>query len=157
MIAASSAVEFMLEGKVFRRETSLAELEKILDDRLFYHISKRCIVNLAKIEMYESGTILLDGIELKVSARKKGFWKEVFNIWGKLLEWLLFCQRKWAVGDLAFKDVSQRKGGYPWKKGENVIFCKKKGGICVGFASCRLWLERVALVVLWKLILGECV
>lgn len=73
MIAASSAVEFMLEGKVFRRETSLAELEKILDDRLFYHISKRCIVNLAKIEMYESGTILLDGIELKVSARKKGF------------------------------------------------------------------------------------
>lgn len=71
MTAASSAVEFMLKGEVFRKETSLAELEKILDNRLFYRISKRCIVNLAKIELYESGTILLDGVEFKVSVRKR--------------------------------------------------------------------------------------
>lgn len=71
IIAVNSAAEFMLEEGVFRKETSLAELENVLDRRLFYRVSKQCIVNMEKIIAYKSGKILLRDCEIKVSVRKK--------------------------------------------------------------------------------------
>lgn len=71
MIVVDSAVEFVLKGEIYRKETSLKELEKILDDRLFYRINKKCIVNLGEIKKYENGKIFLDEAEMKVSVRKK--------------------------------------------------------------------------------------
>lgn len=71
MMAVNSAVEFMLKEGIFRKETSLTDLEKVLDDRLFYRINKQCIVNMREIRDYRNGKILINEIEMKVSIRRK--------------------------------------------------------------------------------------
>lgn len=71
IVAMDSSVEFILREGVFRKETSLKELETILDDRLFYRINKQCIVNMKHIDEYKSGVVSIDGTKLNVSIRKK--------------------------------------------------------------------------------------
>ena len=71
MMAVNSAVEFRLKEGIFRKETSLTDLEKVLDDRLFYRINKQCIVNMREIRDYRNGKILINEIEMKVSIRRK--------------------------------------------------------------------------------------
>lgn len=71
IVAMDSSVEFILREGVFRKETSLKELEMILDDRLFYRINKQCIVNMKHIDEYKSGVVSIDGTKLNVSIRKK--------------------------------------------------------------------------------------
>ena len=71
IVAMDSSVEFILREGVFRKETSLKELETILDDRLFYRINKQCIVNMKHIDEYKSGVVGIDGTKLNVSIRKK--------------------------------------------------------------------------------------
>lgn len=71
MMAVNSAVEFMLKEGIFRKETSLTDLEKVLDDRLFYRINKQCIVNMREVRDYRNGKILINEIEMKVSIRRK--------------------------------------------------------------------------------------
>lgn len=71
MMAVNSAVEFRLKEGIFRKETSLTDLEKVLDDRLFYRINKQCIVNMREVRDYRNGKILINEIEMKVSIRRK--------------------------------------------------------------------------------------
>ena len=67
----NSAVEFHMKKGVFRKEISLSEIEEILDDRLFFRISKQYIVNLSKIDSYNKGIINIRGKDIKVSVRRK--------------------------------------------------------------------------------------
>lgn len=66
-----SSVEFVLRECVFRKETSLKELETILDDRIFYRVNKQCIVNMQHIDTYKNGVIRIGEAEIRVSIRKK--------------------------------------------------------------------------------------
>lgn len=67
----NSEVEMYLEKGIFRKKSSLSEMEEILDNRLFYRISKQYIVNLSEINSYHKGVIIICGTELKVSVRRK--------------------------------------------------------------------------------------
>ena len=69
--ATESSVEFMLKDGKYRKESSLTELEKKLEGNTFFRINRQCIVNMAQIEHYEKGVILINGDTKKVSQRKK--------------------------------------------------------------------------------------
>ncbi len=69
--ATESSVEFMLKDGKYRKESSLTELEKKLEGNTFFRINRQCIVNIAQIEHYEKGVILINGDTKKVSQRKK--------------------------------------------------------------------------------------
>lgn len=69
--AVDSSVEFVLNEGIFRKETSLTELEKELDEKVFFRINRQCIVNMAQIQKYEKGTVLINGENKKVSQRRK--------------------------------------------------------------------------------------
>lgn len=69
--AMDSSVEFTLKSGVFRKETSLTELEKELDKRIFFRISRHCIVNMAQIEKCENGIISIHDQKKKVSQRRR--------------------------------------------------------------------------------------
>lgn len=69
--AIDSSVEFVLEEGIFRKETSLTELEKELDETVFFRINRQCIVNMAQMEEYVKGTIFINNEKKKVSQRRK--------------------------------------------------------------------------------------
>ena len=69
--AVDSSVEIVLNEGIFRKETSLTELEKELDEKVFFRINRQCIVNMAHIKKYEKGTVLINGENKKVSQRRK--------------------------------------------------------------------------------------
>lgn len=66
-----SSAEFILQGGVFRKETSLSEMEKILDTKIFFRVHRKYIVNMKWIERYENGIVVIDGEEKKVSERRR--------------------------------------------------------------------------------------
>lgn len=67
----NGAVECFAGKRVFRKEISLKELEQMLDQRLFYRISKQYLVNMGKIGRYCEGKVLIQGKELKVAVRRR--------------------------------------------------------------------------------------
>lgn len=70
--AIDSSVEFVLKEGVFRKESSLNELEKELNEKVFFRINRQCIVNMAQIEKYEKGILFINNKECKkVSQRRK--------------------------------------------------------------------------------------
>lgn len=74
----NSAVELYMKKGIFRKESTLSEMEEILDDKLFYRISKQYIVNLQEISNYRKGIILVGGKEMRVSVRKKKEFEKVY-------------------------------------------------------------------------------
>lgn len=74
----NSAVELHMKKGIFRKESSLSEMEEILDSKLFYRISKQYLVNLQEISNYRNGFIVVQGEELKVSVRKKKEFEKVY-------------------------------------------------------------------------------
>ena len=62
--------EAIVEDKCFRKELSLCELEKILDDRLFIRIHKKYLVNMRFVESYKNSMVKINGKYLAVSRRK---------------------------------------------------------------------------------------
>lgn len=78
MEAVDSSVEFVLSDCVFRKETSLKELEATLDDRIFYRVNKQCIVNMQHIDTYANGVIRIGATEIRVSIRKKKEFEKVY-------------------------------------------------------------------------------
>ena len=74
----NSAIEFHMKKGVFRKEISLYEIEEILDDRLFFRISKQYIVNLNEINSYNNGIIKINGKEIKVSVRKRKEFEKIY-------------------------------------------------------------------------------
>lgn len=69
--AIDSSVELVSSHGVYRKETSLSKLEEILDERFFFRISKKYIVNIRWIDEYKDGMVKIDNVVVKVSVRKK--------------------------------------------------------------------------------------
>lgn len=69
--ATDSSVEFVSRHGIFRKETSLSKLEEILEEKFFFRISKKYIVNMRWIDEYKDGIVKVDNIDMKVSIRKK--------------------------------------------------------------------------------------
>lgn len=64
--------EVQVGEKCFRRNSSLDELEKILDERLFARISREMLVNLRWVQDVSGRSVLVAGKKLHVSRRREG-------------------------------------------------------------------------------------
>lgn len=70
-------VELKTTQKVFRRESTLDELYKELDKRLFFRIHRSYIVNFSYITNYKDGIVTIENEQLNVSRRcRKEFEKK---------------------------------------------------------------------------------
>ena len=69
--AMDSYVELITEKGTYRKETSLTQLESILDDKFFFRINKSYFINFKWIDDYSNGTIYIDGMKFNVSIRNK--------------------------------------------------------------------------------------
>lgn len=63
--------EFAVQESIFRKESSLDALQKILDTRTFYRINRQYMVNMYWIQHYDNGILTIDDQTFKVSRRKR--------------------------------------------------------------------------------------
>lgn len=69
--AEDSYVEFILKNGTFRKDISLTELEKMLDERFFFRINRQYIIDLRWVKKYKNGIIFMEDKNFRVSRRKK--------------------------------------------------------------------------------------
>ncbi|MCI8484224.1 MAG: response regulator transcription factor [Lachnospiraceae bacterium] len=69
--AYGSYVEIRAQGKLFRKEGSLEEMEEIMEPKLFFRVHRKYLVNMFWIENYKNGVIFLENQEIPVSRRRK--------------------------------------------------------------------------------------
>lgn len=69
--AYNSYTEFLVDNKLFRKETSLKEIERITDNRFFFRINKQYLINLFWISQYQNGNVQIANKNFKVSRRRK--------------------------------------------------------------------------------------
>lgn len=69
--AVDSYIELTVKNGKYRKDTSLTQLEGVLDQRFFFRINRTYLINLAWIDEYSNGTICIDGMKLKVSVRNR--------------------------------------------------------------------------------------
>lgn len=72
-------IEAVVKSRVMRRDISLSKMEKMLDDRLFFRISRECLVNLLLIERYNKGVIQIENYKLRVARRKQKDFEMAFQ------------------------------------------------------------------------------
>ena len=77
-------MEFISKEGIYRKETSLTELEEEFKEKGFFRINRQCIVNMAQIEKYEKGTVLINNENKNVSQRRK---KEFCLAYREYLAW----------------------------------------------------------------------
>lgn len=63
--------EFTVESKKLRKDISLDDLGKILDERLFFRINRKEIINLRWVTSYKNNKIVIDNKEFIVSRRRR--------------------------------------------------------------------------------------
>lgn len=66
-----SYTEFIVKNRILRSEKSLRMLEEELDQRLFFRVTKKYIVNLGYISAYRNGVIKIEDKKIAVSRRRK--------------------------------------------------------------------------------------
>lgn len=71
VMSAGSYVEVYIKGEVFRSEAALNYLEEVLEPELFCRVNRQCIVNLAWIDFYEKGELVIGKQRMKVSVRRR--------------------------------------------------------------------------------------
>ncbi len=64
-------VEAYVGGRVMRKDVSLNKMEETLDKRLFFRVSRECVVNMAAIEDYRQGVIYIRNYEIKAARRRR--------------------------------------------------------------------------------------
>lgn len=69
--AVDSYVELESKTGKYRKDTSLTQLERELDERFFFRINRTYLINLGWIDEYSNGTVWIDGRKLKVSVRNR--------------------------------------------------------------------------------------
>lgn len=69
--AYGSYVTIFIKDMVCRKEISLNAIEQILDQRCFYRIHRKCIVNMFQITNYRNGKVHMGEVELEVSRRNR--------------------------------------------------------------------------------------
>lgn len=74
-----SYVEIVVKGTVYRKKTSLKMLEKELDQRCFFRIHNRYIVNLYSVKNYKKGTVILESKELPISRRNQTSFERAYK------------------------------------------------------------------------------
>lgn len=70
--------EVQVEDRVFRKESSLNDLEQILDSKWFVRISRYCIVNLRWVKSYQAGELIINGQKLQVAKRRKKKFEQIY-------------------------------------------------------------------------------
>lgn len=78
IITYDSYCEYKVKDKILRSETSLRELENQLDERLFFRVHRKYIVNMAQILTYKDGCIQMKDINLPVSRRRKKDFEQAY-------------------------------------------------------------------------------
>lgn len=78
IITYDSACEYRVRDKMLRSETSLRELESQLDNRLFFRVHRKYIVNMAHIRSYKNGQIQMKEVKLPVSRRRKKEFEQAY-------------------------------------------------------------------------------
>lgn len=69
--------EYAVNGQWMRKEVTLEEAEKLLDDNVFARISRQYLVNLAYVRNYKNGSFFLGDKKFQVARRlKKEFEKK---------------------------------------------------------------------------------
>ena len=61
----------VVKDECFRKDSSLNELEKVLDKRIFVRINKQYLVNMRFVEIVKASALVIDGIEIPISRRKQ--------------------------------------------------------------------------------------
>lgn len=64
-------VEAYVGGRIMRKDISLNKMEEILDKRLFFRVSRDCVVNMAAIDDYKQGVIHIKNYEIKTARRRR--------------------------------------------------------------------------------------
>ena len=67
------------EGIRMRTEKSLNHLEEELDKRLFYRVNREYLVNIAFIQGYEKGEVLIGVQRIRVSRRKRKDFEQAYR------------------------------------------------------------------------------
>ena len=78
IITYDSACEYRVRDKMLRSETSLRELESQLDNRLFFRVHRKYIVNMAHIRSYKNGQIQMNDVKPPVSRRRKKEFEQAY-------------------------------------------------------------------------------
>ncbi len=78
VVTYDSYCEYKVKDKMLRSEASLRELEYQLDQRLFYRVHRKYIVNMAQVQSYKDGVIHMRDVELPVSRRRKKDFEQAF-------------------------------------------------------------------------------
>lgn len=78
VVAYGSYVEVMLRKQIYRKEISLLELEKQLDQRCFFRIHRKYLVNMFWVTGYEKGKVFVSGETLLLSRRKQKIFEQAY-------------------------------------------------------------------------------
>ena len=76
-----SYTEFIVKDRIMRSEKSLRVLETELDDRLFFRIDKKYIVNMGCIRDYHNGIVKLTDKEFVVARRRKKAFETAYRVY----------------------------------------------------------------------------
>ena len=63
-------VEVFTSNQVFRKDVSLDELEKELDEKIFFRIHRQYLINMQHISSYDNKTVEIDDMSIPISRRR---------------------------------------------------------------------------------------
>lgn len=72
-------IEAVVRGRKMRRDISLNKLEQLLDARMFFRISRDCIINLHFVSDYQKGIAYIGNDKKIVSRRKRREFEIMFQ------------------------------------------------------------------------------
>lgn len=78
IVTYDSYCEYRVRDKMMRSEESLRDLECKLDERLFFRIHRKYIINMAQIQSYRNGRIEMQDIVIPVSRRRKKEFEQAY-------------------------------------------------------------------------------
>lgn len=70
--------EVQVGNRVFHKESSLNDLEHVLNPKCFVRINRYCIVNLRWVKSYQAGELIIDNQKLQVAKRKKKEFERIY-------------------------------------------------------------------------------
>lgn len=74
-------IELYIKGRTCRKETTLSKLKKELNEKMFFRIHRKHIINLSQIESYQKGTVCMaEGQKLLVSKRNRKEFEKAYVI-----------------------------------------------------------------------------
>lgn len=79
----NDVIEAVTIGRCYRRDLPLCEIEKLLDEQLFFRINKQYIVNLSYITDYKNNTAYIGEDTFNVARRRQ---KEFMQFFWDLLK-----------------------------------------------------------------------